>query len=74
MRRIVRRWSGCNNAIGHTAIHETGIHGGPPQKAVAAAVVAMAIFGAVVLTAEVAGGGGDEHSSEGRASVIGAVR
>ena len=37
---------------GHTAVHETGIHGGPPVKAVGAAVVAGAIFGIAVLTAE----------------------
>ena len=39
---------------GHSAVHETGIHGGPPERLVAAAVVG-AIFGAVVLLAEAIG-------------------
>lgn len=37
---------------GHCAVHETGIHGGPPAKLVGAAVVAGAIFGVAVLIAE----------------------
>ena len=37
---------------GHTAVHETGIHGGPPTRLVAAATIAAAIFGAAVLIAE----------------------
>ncbi len=37
---------------GHTAIHETGIHGGPPIPVVGAAVVVAAIFGVAVLIAE----------------------
>ena len=37
---------------GHTAVHETGIHGGPPVKVVGAAVIAGAIFGTTVLVAE----------------------
>ena len=37
---------------GHTAVHETGIHGGPPVKLVGAIAVAAAIFGTTVLLAE----------------------
>ena len=37
---------------GHAAVHETGIHGGPPTRVVAAVTVAMGIFGTVVLIAE----------------------
>jgi Domain of unknown function (DUF4396) len=37
---------------GHTAVHETGIHGGPPVRWVAAGVVLGAIFGVAVLLAE----------------------
>lgn len=37
---------------GHAVIHETGVHGGPPVRVVATAVVAAAIFGSVVLAAE----------------------
>jgi hypothetical protein len=46
---------------GHTAVHETGIHGGPPAKVVGAAVIAMAIFGTTVLIAEAASDEGGEH-------------
>ena len=37
---------------GHTAVHNTGIHGGPPTKVVGAAVVFAAIFGTAVLIGE----------------------
>jgi hypothetical protein len=37
---------------GHTAVHETGIHGGPPVKLVGVAFVVAAIFGTAVLLAE----------------------
>jgi hypothetical protein len=40
---------------GHTAVHETGIHGGPPEKLVAAGVILMAAFGTAVLLAEAIG-------------------
>ena len=38
---------------GHAAVHETGIHGGPPVRVVAAIAVAAAIFGSAVLVAQV---------------------
>jgi hypothetical protein len=47
----VNRWL-LARGKGHTAVHETGIHGGPPAKLVGAAVVAGAIFGSVVLLSE----------------------
>jgi Domain of unknown function (DUF4396) len=47
----VNRWL-IARGKGHTAVHETGIHGGPPTKVVAAGVVAMAIFGSAVLLGE----------------------
>jgi hypothetical protein len=37
---------------GHTAVHDTGIHGGPPTRVVAAVTTAMAVFGSLVLLAE----------------------
>jgi Domain of unknown function (DUF4396) len=37
---------------GHAAVHETGIHGGPPVRLVGAVAVAMAIFGTIVLLTE----------------------
>ena len=56
---------------GHAVIHETGVHGGPPVRVVAAAVVAAAIFGSVVLAAEgfddeaASGHGGDTAAESG---------
>ncbi|HEV2999281.1 MAG TPA: DUF4396 domain-containing protein [Solirubrobacteraceae bacterium] len=46
---------------GHAAVHETGIHGGPPVRLVGAIAVAAAIFGTAVLLAEAfdGDGGGD---------------
>jgi hypothetical protein len=37
---------------GHVAVHNTGIHGGPPVKLVGAIAVVAGIFGTVVLVAE----------------------
>jgi hypothetical protein len=42
---------------GHTAVHETGIHGGPPVKLVGAVAVVAFVFGTVVLVSEVVTGG-----------------
>src|SRR5215210_2041035 len=39
----VNRWL-IARGKGHTAVHETGIHGGPPTRLVGAAVIAAAIF------------------------------
>jgi hypothetical protein len=49
----VNRWL-IARGKGHTAVHETGIHGGPPVRLVAAGVVFMAVFGSAVLIAEAA--------------------
>jgi hypothetical protein len=38
---------------GHTAVHNTGIHGGPPVKLVGAIAAVAAVFGTIVLLAEV---------------------
>jgi hypothetical protein len=37
---------------GHTAVHETGVHGGLPPRLVATVVIAMGIFGTAVLLLE----------------------
>lgn len=47
---------------GHTAVHNTGIHGGPPTKLVAAVVVMAAIFGVAVLTSEAIASDGEGHA------------
>src|SRR5215213_8067086 len=49
----VNRWL-LQRGKGHTAVHETGIHGGPPIPLVAA-ITAAAVFGTVVLAAEAVG-------------------
>jgi hypothetical protein len=48
----VNRWL-IARGKGHTAVHETGIHGGPDTRLVGAAVVFMAVFGVAVMVAEV---------------------
>jgi hypothetical protein len=47
----VNRWL-IARGKGHVAVHETGIHGGPPIPLVAAIAAAAAVFGSVVLVAE----------------------
>ena len=47
---------------GHAAVHETGIHGGPPTRVVAAVTIAAAVFGTAVLIAEAVG---DDEPGEG---------
>jgi Domain of unknown function (DUF4396) len=47
----VNRWL-IARGRGHAAVHETGVHGGPPLRVVAYAAAAMGIFGTAVLTAE----------------------
>ena len=63
----VNRWL-LARGKGHTAVHNTGIHGGPPAKVVGAAVVFAAIFGIAVLVGEAitnddVGHGGHDGSS-----------
>jgi len=46
---------------GHAVVHETGIHGGPPIRLVAAVAVVAFVFGSAVLIAEAVDGGGAGH-------------
>lgn len=48
----VNRWL-IARGKGHVAVHETGIHGGPPTRAVGIAVAIAFIFGSAVLLAQV---------------------
>jgi hypothetical protein len=50
----VNRWL-IGRGKGHVAVHETGIHGGPPVRVVAIAAAVAGVFGAVVLIAEAIG-------------------
>ena len=56
IRRRLRRLPGEPVAAparqGHTAVHETGIHGGPDPKVVGTIAVIAGVFGMVVLLAE----------------------
>jgi hypothetical protein len=47
----VNRWL-LARGKGHAAVHETGIHGGPPTRAVAAVAAVAGTFGTIVLVAE----------------------
>ena len=48
----VNRWL-LARGKGHTAVHETGVHGGLPTTVVAAAAAAAFVFGSAVLAAHV---------------------
>jgi hypothetical protein len=47
----VNRWL-IGRGKGHAVVHETGVHGGPPVRAVGAVAVAAFVFGVAVLLAE----------------------
>jgi hypothetical protein len=51
----VNRWL-LQRGKGHTAVHETGIHGGPSPQVVGIIAVAAGLFGLVVLVADAIGG------------------
>jgi uncharacterized protein DUF4396 len=59
----VNRWL-IARGKGHTAVHNTGIHGGPPTRVVAAIAVVAAVFGTTVLVAEAVSGGEDAHGGD----------
>jgi hypothetical protein len=63
----VNRWL-IARGKGHVAVHETGIHGGPPTRVVAAVAVVAAVFGTVVLTAEAIDSNGGEMAGHGQES------
>ncbi len=50
----VNRWL-LARGKGHAAVHETGIHGGPPVKVVKAVAAGAFVFGSAVLLAELIG-------------------
>ncbi len=50
----VNRWL-LARGKGHTAVHETGIHGGPDTRIVGAVTAAAFVFGVAVLLAEAMG-------------------
>ena len=50
----VNRWL-IARGKGHVAVHETGIHGGPPVRVVAIVAAVAGVFGTAVLVAEALG-------------------
>lgn len=72
----VNRWL-ISKGKGHVAVHNTGIHGGPPPRLVGTVLVAAAIFGTTVLAARAATNGDENHGAheEGMAMAVpGTVR
>jgi hypothetical protein len=63
----VNRWL-IARGKGHVAVHETGIHGGPPTRVVAAIAAVAAVFGTVVLTAEAINSDGGDMAGHGESS------
>jgi hypothetical protein len=63
----VNRWL-IARGKGHVAVHETGIHGGPPTRVVAAVAAVAAVFGTVVLTAEAIDSNGGDMAGHGETS------
>ncbi len=60
----VNRWL-IARGKGHTAVHNTGVHGGPPVKVVGAVALVLAVFGTTVLLGEFLGNqGGERHGAE----------
>lgn len=59
----LNRWL-ISRGKGHTAVHETGIHGGPPARLVGAIAALAFVFGSAVLIAEAVGGESDGHGDE----------
>jgi len=57
----VNRWL-IARGRGHVAVHETGVHGGPPVRLVAVIAVISFVFGTAVLTAEAFDGDEAGHS------------
>jgi hypothetical protein len=63
----VNRWL-ITRGKGHAVLHETGIHGGPPTRVVAAVAAVAAVFGTVVLVAEAVDSSGGEMAGHQQAS------
>jgi hypothetical protein len=64
----VNRWL-IARGKGHTAVHETGIHGGPPVRVVGAIAAIAFLFGSAVLLGEVGGGSGEDEHDQGHGAM-----
>ena len=65
----VNRWL-IGKGKGHTAVHETGIHGGPSPRVVGIVLAVAAVFGTAVLIAEVVNGEDAMHGTDGEETHI----
>ncbi|HEU4736839.1 MAG TPA: DUF4396 domain-containing protein [Solirubrobacterales bacterium] len=59
----VNRWL-IARGKGHAAVHETGIHGGPPVRLVGAIAALAFLFGSAVLIGEAVGGNDGDHGND----------
>jgi hypothetical protein len=66
----VNRWL-ISKGKGHVAVHETGIHGGPPPRVVGAVLAVASVFGIAVLIAD--GLGSDEPMHGGEEEAVAAT-
>jgi hypothetical protein len=63
------RWL-ISKGKGHTAVHNTGIHGGPPPRVVGAVLAIAAVFGTTVLVAEAVSKEGEGHGGHASAGPV----
>ncbi len=66
----VNRWL-LTRGKGHTAVHNTGIHGGLDSRTVGAATIIAFVFGAAVLLAEAVGGDSGMDNQRGHGMIGG---
>jgi Domain of unknown function (DUF4396) len=69
----VNRWL-IARGKGHTAVHETGIHGGPDTRIVGAVTIVAFVFGAAVLVGEALGGDEMSEGEKGDAPMAAPMR
>jgi hypothetical protein len=68
----VNRWL-IARGKGHVAVHETGIHGGPPTRVVAVVAAVAFVFGSAVLIADAIDGGESEANDQGHSAPASAL-
>ena len=59
----LNRWL-ISRGKGHTAVHNTGIHGGPDVRVVGAIAAVAFVFGSAVLVGELVGGDSEGHGGD----------
>ena len=65
----VNRWL-IARGKGHTAVHETGVHGGPSPRAVGTILAVAFVFGSAVLLTEALDGADEPAHGGGHAGVV----